>query len=98
MADWPDTVELKQVLDVDIETDNWTLTLDRVRAAAIWHAKALVGDWDDAVDEPDDALAQMALRVAEIVSERPTVTTGELARDVVVQLLLMGHRRRFAIA
>lgn len=107
MADWPDTDELKQVLNVDTEGDDWSLTLDRVLASAIATVKEDVGDWDDAVDEPDDRLAQAALRMAELMALKPEVVAGLGSRstpmaavrgDPTYMALLYGHRRRFGLA
>jgi hypothetical protein len=106
MADWPDTAELAQVLNVD-NIDDWTTTLDRVMAAAISKVKADVGLWDELVDTPDDNLAQAALRLAELISLRPEVAAGlgsqsgamaGIASDPVYQSLIYGHRRAFGIA
>lgn len=98
MADWPGTDELKQVLDVDLETDNWTTTLDRVLAAAIAKVKLDVGSWDDVTDAPDDNLAQAALRMAELMAQRPGSIGVQLESDPQYHALLFGHRRRFGIA
>ena len=96
MADWPDVDELKKVLNVSEEGD-WDLTLGRVLASAIAKVKADVGTWDDEVDEPDDSLAQAALRMAELLSLRPEAAVGAVA-DPTYQRLLFGHRRRFAFS
>ena len=69
MADWPDANELKQVLDVT--TEAFDETLYRVMAAGIAKVKADRGGWDDAVDVPDDNMAQAALRMAELLALRP---------------------------
>lgn len=105
MADWPDTAELAQVLDVDNVVD-WQTTLDRVLASAIARVKLDVGYWDDDVDEPDEALAQAALRMAELLSQRPEAAqsslrdpaTAVMSRDPTYQRLLFGHRRSFGVA
>lgn len=104
MADWPDAIELKRVLNID--SDDWNDTVDRVLAAAISQVKSDVGSWVEATDEPDEKMAQAALRMAELVSERPSsVTTGgrlqsaiaSLAQDPTYKSLLIGRRRRFGI-
>lgn len=95
MADWPSSEELKQVLDVT--SDDWDTTLDRVRAAAIAKVKLDVGSWDELVDSPDDALSQAALRMAELLSLRPEAAAGVVG-DPTYQRLLFGHRRSFGIA
>ncbi len=93
MADWPGPAELKQVLD--IESTDWDETVDRVLSAAINKVQSDVGE---RVIEPDDALAQAALRMAELISLRPQTTTLEASADPTYQRLLQGHRKRFAIA
>ncbi len=96
MADWPGPAELKQVLD--IESTDWDETVDRVLSAAIRNVKSDVGVWDDMTDEPDDSLAQAALRMAELISLRPQTTTAEASADPTYQRLMKGHRKRFPIS
>ncbi len=95
MVDWPDAEEVKQVLD--ITSEDWDDTVDRITAAAIARVKLDVGLWDEDVDEPDDALAQAALRMAELISLRPEAAVGTVA-DPTYNRLLFGHRRSFGIA
>ena len=91
--------ELTQVLNID-DADAWTVTIDRVLAAAIEQVKADVGLWDDDEygDEPDERLAQAALRMAEMIAQRPEATSDELRGDPTYMRLLKGHRRVFGIA
>lgn len=96
MADWPDAEELKQVLDVT--SDDWDGTVDRVLASAIARVKTDVGNWSEDDDEPDDSLAQAALRMGELISTRPSVPVASLASDPAYRTLLTGHRRKFGIA
>lgn len=96
MAEWPDVTELAQVLDI-ANTEDWSDTLDRVLASAISKVKADVGSWDEDVDEPDDRLAQAALRMGELLSLRPDAAAGSTT-DPTYQRLLSGHRRRFGLA
>ncbi len=95
MADWPDAEELSQVLD--ITSDDWDNTLDRVLASAITKVKQDVGAWDEYEDEPDDNLAQAALRMAELMALRPEAAAGTI-KDPTYLRLLSGHRRKFSIA
>ena len=95
MADWPDTAELAQVLNVDNTTD-WATTLDRVLAAAIAKVKSDVGSWDEDVDEPTDNMSQAALRMAELMAERPSLPVQNI-KDATYLRLLTGQRRRFGI-
>ena len=81
MAAWPDTAELAQVLNVDNVAD-WQVTLDRVMASAINYVKLKSGNWVEGTDSPGrHALAAAALRMAELMAQRPTATTEELGRD-----------------
>ncbi len=93
MADWPGPTELKQVLD--IESTDWDETVDRVLSAAIRKVEFDVGE---PIIEPDDSLAQAALRMAELISLRPQTSLVEASADPTYQRLLSGHRKRFAIA
>ena len=95
MAEWPGAAELKQVLNVD--SDDWDTTLNRVLASAIDKVKGDRGDWNDDVDEPDDRLAQAALRMAELISLRPEAAT-EVPTDPTYLRLMAGKRRRFGVA
>jgi hypothetical protein len=99
MAEWPTETELAQVLNID-DVDSWTITIDRVLAAAIETVKADVGLWDDDEygDEPDERLAQAALRMAELIAARPEAAPGELRGDPTYRRLLTGHRRVFGVA
>lgn len=95
MAAWPVLAEFAQVIDVQNVAD-WETTLDRVLASAIAKVKLDVGAWDDATDEPDENLAQAALRMAELMSLRPDATNQ--SADPTYRRLLFGHRRRFGVA
>jgi hypothetical protein len=104
MANWPGATELAQILNVE-NVGDWENTLDRVLASAINRVKLDVGLWDDDVDEPDDSLAQAALRMAELISQRPgpvsefrAAATAVMAQDPTYQRLLYGHRRSFGVA
>jgi hypothetical protein len=102
VAAWPELDELKQVLDVtsddwDGDADYDLTRLARLLAAAIERVKMDVGDWDEYEDEPDDALAQAALRMAELMALRPEVAPAALG-DPTYARLLKGHRRVFGVA
>jgi hypothetical protein len=108
MAAWPELDELKQVLDVT--SDDWDgeagsgggederTRLSRLLAAAIAKVKADVGLWDEDDDEPDDALAQAALRMAELIALKPELAAQVGSNDPTYLRLLYGHRRTFGIA
>ena len=98
MAAWPDTDELKQVLNVDTQADNWTETLDRVLASAIAKVKSDIGAWVEGTDEPTDSLAQAALRMAELIALRPETAATVGDSDPTYRRLLTGHRKRFGFA
>ena len=99
MADWPDTDELKKVLDVDADGgDDWTDTLDRVLASAIDRVKRDVGAWVEGTDEPTDSLAQAALRMAELIALRPETAATVGDNDPTYRRLLFGNRRRFGLS
>lgn len=97
---WPELDELKQLLDItslDWDGDLDETRLTRLLAAAIAQVKTDVGDWDELVDVPDAALAQAALRKAELLAQRPD-SAGNVANDPVYRNLILGHRRRFGTA
>jgi hypothetical protein len=96
VADWPEVEELAQVLNVD-NVEDWTDTLERVLASAIDRVKLEVGNWDEYEDEPDEALAQAALRMAELLALRPGAAAGA-ASDPTFRRLIYGHRRTFGVA
>lgn len=99
MAEWPTEAELVQVINID-DPDAWTITIDRVIAAAIETVKADVGLWDDEEygDEPDERLAQAALRMAVLISQQPEAPITSLRADPVYRAMLTGHRRVFGVA
>ena len=94
MADWPDAMELKQVLDVASEA--FDETLYRVMAAGIAKVKADRGGWDEAVDVPDDNMAQAALRMAELLALRPEAAADTI-KDPTYNRLMTGRRRVFGV-
>ncbi len=103
MADWPEIAELKQLLNIveehwDGDDDGSRLT--RVLATAIARVKSDVGYWDDdpIPQEPTDAQAQAALRMAELIATRPTIGIRTLAADPTYRTLLTGQRRVFGFA
>ena len=58
----------------------------------------LCANWVEGTDEPDDRLAQAALRMGELISTRPAAPIASLASDPAYRTLLTGHRRAFGIA
>ena len=111
MSDWPLLDELKQVLDVDPESNAWDGDYDETRltrllAAAIDYVKQDIGDWDDTYDFPTDRQSQAALRMAELMALKPEVAaavsgTGRVsaavASDPTYRKLMTGSRRKFPI-
>ena len=99
MADWPETDELKKVLDVDADGgDDWTTTLDRVLASAIARVKADTGTWDEPTSVVTDSLAQAALRMAELMALRPELAASAGRDDPTYQRLMFGSHGRFSIS
>lgn len=92
MASWPTTEELKARLD--ITSADWDDQLDRVLAAAVGQTKLRKGDWVEAIDVPDDALAQSALELA--VEYGTTGVMGPASTSKSGRFLT-GQRRRFPI-
>lgn len=95
LSAWPDLDELKQVLDVT--SDDWDTTLERVLDSAIAKVKADVGDWDEDIDVPDERLAQAALRMGELLAQRPD-SAANVLNDAVYRNLLFAHRRKWGTA
>jgi hypothetical protein len=108
MAAWPGVPELAQRLNTgDDGAEHWADALDGILASAISRVKRDVGAWDDTTDEPDDALAEAAIRMAELIWQREVANTGGttagagatlLGLDPTYQRLLYGHRRTFGVA
>ena len=96
MADWPGPDELKQL--VDVTSEDWDETLDRVLASAIYHVRHDIGVPDTESFEPDDSLAQAALVAAEVLSQRTEASRAQPITDPRYLTLLKGHRRRFSVA
>lgn len=112
MAAWPELDELKQVLNIESEdydgdeSEEALTRLSRVLAAAIDRVKSDTGRvWEEG-DEPTDALAQAALRMAELLALKPEVAAGlgsrsvsmaSVSGDPVYQKLIYGNRHRFGI-
>lgn len=94
--DWPTVDELKKIVDVDPNSDEFDVTLARQMAAGIALVKQQVGQWDDVIDVPDDMLSGAALRAAFLLSLKDT--PDAIVRDQVFMTYMTGHHRRFAIA
>lgn len=103
MASWPELDELKQRLDITSDVwdgDEYELVLGptrltRLLEAAIARTKEVVGAWDEYVDEPDEALAEYALRLAVDWARQPENT---VPNDPVLGQLMAGHRRTFSFS
>ena len=98
MADWPDLALLTQVLDLNEDPATWEDKLSGDLAAAISLVKDRVGIWDDAEDEPDEALANAALRAAVVMQTNVTDPERTIDADPIFQGHMAGHRRRFSFA
>lgn len=97
---WPQVTELAQILNIepDATVTEWLTTLNRIMAAAIVHVKGDVGRWDDAVHTPNDNLAGAALRMAELMSQRPGTISTPATEDAAYQAFMAGQRKRFGLA
>ena len=104
MAAWPDLDELKQYLNVP--SDEWDGTagathFTRTLSAAITRIKLEVAGtaeaYDDLYEEPTEAHAQAALRMAELIAMRPDVSPS-VRQDPTLRRLLYGQRRVFGVA
>lgn len=93
---WPLVDELKKIVDVDPNSDEFDVTLARQMAAGIAFVKQQVGEWDELIDCPDDQLSGAALRAAYLLSLKETPTA--IVLDQVFMTYMSGHHRRFAIA
>lgn len=93
-VDWPILDDLK--LRLDVTSSDWDDQLDNVLAAAISATKTRIGNWDDALDDPDEQISQSALELAVELAQ-----TGETAISTLrskSNALLYGKRRRFGIS
>lgn len=106
MAAWPELDELKQVLDADPNSTVWdgdgdNTRLTRLLAAAIRTVKVDVAGSEDEFDEdpgdPDENLAQAALRIAELLALKPELASAAKG-DPTYQRLLFGQRRSFGVS
>lgn len=106
MAAWPELDELKQLLD--ITSDDWDgvdaydsdgeTRLSRLLQAAIEHTRIRVGRQpDDILYVPSASEAQAALRMAELLAQRPEATP-QAVHDRTYERLLLGRRRAFGVA
>lgn len=103
MVAWPELDELKQLLD--ITSEEWDgedeygepTRLTRLLEAAIDHVKSRIGDWDEDTDIPTASQAQAALRMAELLAQRPDASP-QAVHDRTFERLLLGSRRRFGVA
>ena len=99
-AGWPAVTELAQILNIapDAAVTDWMTTLDRILAAAIVHVKGEVGDWDDTANVPNDNLAGAALRMAELMSQRPDSSNPSAGQDAAYRAFMTGQRKRFGLS
>lgn len=97
---WPAVTELAQVLNIapDATVTEWLTTLDRILAAAIAHVKGEVGRWDEASNAPNDNLAGAALRMAELMSQRPDSSIPPTGTDPAYRAFMTGQRKRFGVS
>lgn len=106
MSAWPELDEVKQLLDIGPEEltawdgdDEYgeTTRLSRLIEAAVAYVKFRIGDWDELLDVPTPNQAQAALRMIELLAQRPEATP-QTVHDRTFERLLVGSRRRFGVA
>jgi hypothetical protein len=94
---WPEVSDLKLRLNVPETDTQFDLQFESIVAAGIAAVKGLVGDWDESLDDPDEALTQAALEWAVALA-----TTGEPPANAPitsrVEQAMYGHRHRFGVA
>lgn len=93
---WPTLEELKKIVDVDPNSDEFDVTIQRQLDAAIALVKDQVGTWDELIDCPDAQLSGAALRAAFLLSLKES--PAAIVLDTVFLTYMAGHHRRFAIA
>ena len=93
---WPTLAEFKKIVDIDPDSDEWDQTAQRQLNSAIALVKQQVGQWDEIMDVPDDALSGAALRAAYLLSLKESPPA--IVLDQVFLTYMSGHHRRFAIA
>jgi hypothetical protein len=93
---WPTFDEFKLIVDVDPNSTDFDVTLQRQLDAGIALVKAQVGEWDDLIDCPDAQLSGAALRAAYLLSLKESPPA--IVLDQVFATYMAGHHRRFAIA
>lgn len=100
VAAWPTLEALKEAIDVTSTDFDSGQHLEGVRQAAIAQVKTDVGDWDEAVDDPDYSLARAAMYLAIRIARAPSQGVGDanvVVNDPEYWRLLKGRRRRFSI-
>jgi hypothetical protein len=95
-CEWPTLEELKKIVDVDPNSDEFDVTIQRQLDAAIALVKQQVGAWDEVIDTCDDQLSGAVLRAAYLMSLKESPTA--IVLDQVFATYMHGHHRRFAIA
>jgi hypothetical protein len=93
---WPTLAEFRLIVDVDPNSTDFDVTLQRQLDAGIALVKQQVGTWDDVFDVPNDQLSGAALRAAYLLSLRES--PAAIVTDTVFSTYMNGQRRRFAIA
>jgi hypothetical protein len=95
-GEWPTLAELKKIIDVDPNSDDFDLTIQRQLDVAIALVKQQVGVWDDVFDVPNENLSGAALRAAYLLSLKES--PAAIVTDQVFSTYMNGQRRRFSIA
>lgn len=95
MADWPDTDELGKVLDVDPESSSWDDTLEGIMASAIRKVQVDCSLAEE--DDPTEAQRSAALRMGELMAQRPGSPVRVLSLDATYQAHVYGSRQRWGL-
>ena len=95
---WPELADLKSRLNIQAADTKFDTQFESIVAAGVAAIKALVGDWDEALDDPDEALSQAALEWAVALAttgEPPANSPSGISK---IDQALYGHRHRFGVA
>lgn len=93
---WPTLEELKRIVDVDPDSNEFDVTIQRQLDAAIALVKGQVGQWDEVIDTCNDQLSGAVLRAAFLLSLKESPPA--ILNDQVFMTYMVGQRRRFSIA
>lgn len=95
---WPELSDLKDRLNIPAADTKFDDQFESIVAAGIAAIKNLVGDWDEVLDDPNEALSQAALEwaVSLATTGEPPANAG--AGTSRIDMALYGQRHRFGIS